>query len=379
MRLLNINLMDVRNVLLAILGLAFLMIIHEGGHFLAARAFGLRVSHFAIGFGPTFFKIIPKDGYFWFTTALNKIQIRLWRHDPVKHGPTIFQVGMIPFFAFVRIDGMNPLEEVDPKDKGSYANASLPGRIVTIFGGPLANYLFASVLFFLAFFFGGRLDLSTTDINVIDGNPAIAAGAKSGDRVTEVAGVPVSSWEQMAQVISKHPGKPISLVVEREGQKVALSVTPRDDNGKGKIGVKARGTRIAVSAKEASVLAVTSPALVVKSLVIGLSEVIAGKAETELGGPVRIVKDAASVVETGMAEFVIFLASLSAYLGAFNLFPFPALDGGRLVFLGYEAVTRRRPNAHIEAVVHLVGFAMIFGLMIYVTLFKDLGFGMTPK
>src|SRR5262245_33227492 len=128
---------EARYILVGILGLALLMVVHEGGHFLAARAYGMRVLKFSIGFGPTFFKIVPENGYFWFTTAADKVRIRLWRHIPEKHGPTIFQVAMIPFLAYVQIAGMNPFEEIDPEDKGSYANASLIGRIVAIFGGPL--------------------------------------------------------------------------------------------------------------------------------------------------------------------------------------------------------------------------------------------------
>src|SRR5690349_3486889 len=120
------------------LGLALLMVVHECGHFFIARAYGMRVTKFSIGLGPTFFRIVPENGYFWFTTAAGRVRLRLWRHDPVKSGPTIYQVGMIPFLAFVQIAGMNPLEDIDEKDKGSYANASLMGRVLTIFGGPAA-------------------------------------------------------------------------------------------------------------------------------------------------------------------------------------------------------------------------------------------------
>ena len=138
-----------------VIGLALLMVVHESGHYFAARAFGMHVTKFSIGFGPTFFKIVPKDGYFWFTTGGDRIKVRLWRHDPEKHGPTIYQVAMIPFLAYVQIAGLNPFEEHDSKDKHSYANASLIARISTIFAGPLANYLFASVFFFGAFMLGG--------------------------------------------------------------------------------------------------------------------------------------------------------------------------------------------------------------------------------
>src|SRR4051812_14539339 len=118
--------------LIAALGLVVLMIVHEGGHYLAARKFGMRVIRFSIGFGPT-----------------------IYRHQP-KGSPTIYQIGIIPFLAYVQIAGMNPWEENDPKDKGSYANASLLARVVTIAAGPLANYLFASIFIFFAYLMAGK-------------------------------------------------------------------------------------------------------------------------------------------------------------------------------------------------------------------------------
>ena len=118
--------MSVAYVVIAILGLAVLMVVHEGGHYLVARRFGMRVTKFSIGFGPT-----------------------LWKKRP-KGSPTTFQIAIIPFLAYVQIAGMNPFEDVDPNDKGSYANGSLIARISAIVAGPLANYLFASVFFFAA-------------------------------------------------------------------------------------------------------------------------------------------------------------------------------------------------------------------------------------
>src|SRR5688572_25720049 len=118
--------------IVAILGLAVLMIVHEAGHYFAARAFGLRVTKFSIGFGPTFFRIQPQDGFWTFVSFGERVKVKLFKHDPERHGPTVFQVAMIPFLAYVQIAGMNPLEDIDPRDKGSYANAGIWGRIVTI-------------------------------------------------------------------------------------------------------------------------------------------------------------------------------------------------------------------------------------------------------
>lgn len=355
------------------LALALLMVVHEGGHFFMARAFGMRVTKFSIGFGPTFFKIVPKDGYYWFTSAAGRVQLRMWKHDPERHGPTIYQVGMIPFLAYVQIAGMNPLEEVDDTDKGSYVNASVLGRILTIFAGPLANYLFASVLFFGSFFFGGRQELAS-EVVVLDGRPAAAATMKSGDKVVEIDGVAVSTWDKMAENISRHPGQKITVIVERGGQRLPLTVTPDNENGKGKIGVTTNAIphRVPVSPREATKLAVTEPARVVVTSLVGIGQWATGKAQGELSGPARIVKETAKAAKSGWVDLLELLGVLSAYLAAFNLLPIPALDGARLMFLGYEATTRRRPNARVEANVHAIGLVMMIGLMLYVTFVNDL-------
>jgi regulator of sigma E protease len=361
-------------VIIGILGLALLMVVHEGGHFLAARAYGMRVTKFSIGFGPAFFRIAPKDGYFWFTTAADKVRLRLWRHDPERHGPTVYQVAMIPILAYVQIAGMNPLEEVDPKDKGSYANASLIGRIVAIFAGPAANYLFASVFFFASLMIGGR-EVRLTEVDVIENSAAAAATMRSGDKIVEVDGTPIDAWDPMAEIISRNPNRAIPIVVVREGQRLTLTVTPKDVDGKGRIGVSSRNQRAPVSAKEAAVLSLTMPPAVVKTFIVQLGQLLTGKADGELGGPGRIIGETAKAAKQGLPVLLEFLGLLSAYLGAFNLIPFPALDGGRLMFLLYEATTRRRPNARIEVGVHTVGFFMLISLVLYVTIFNDLGVG----
>lgn len=362
--------------LLGILGVALLMVVHEAGHLLAARAYGMRVIKFSIGFGPTFFKIVPNDGYFWFTTAADKVRVRLFRHDPVKHGPTVYQVAMIPFLAYVQIAGMNPLEEIDPEDKGSYANASLMGRIVAIFAGPLANYLFASVLFFASLMLGGR-PYRTTEINVQPGRPAAMANLKDGDRIVEIDGVEVTTFEKMAEIISKNPGKPLPVVAKRGEERVETTVTPANEKGRGLIGVVSSGeVRSApVTAKEAAVLAIIWPPKVVQYQIVSLGEYLAGTIEGELGGPKRMIDETAKAAQMGLPKLLEVLGMLSACLGAFNMIPFPALDGGRLMFLFYEATTRRRPNARVEAHIHAVGLVMLLGLMIYVTVANDFGLG----
>jgi regulator of sigma E protease len=373
--------------LVGILGLALLMVVHESGHYLAARAFGMHVTKFSIGFGPTFFKIVPKDGYFWFTTGADKIKIRLWKHDPERHGPTIFQVAMLPFVAFVQIDGMNPFEEHDPNDKRSYANASLLGRISTIVAGPLANYLFASVFFFSAFVYGGvPIALLPGGDNMPDapfvspvrGSVAESSGIMKGDLVASVAGTKVSTWPEMAEQIKKNPEKQIEMKVLRDGKTdpndaVTITVTPaKHSDGTGRVGVEQYERRTKVASVDAAKYALVAPANVVKNSFILIGKVITKKVQAELSGPVGMVKTVAAAAEKGWEFGLELLGGISAYLAAFNMIPLPALDGGRLLFLTYEATTRRRPNARVEGWIHATGFLMLLTLALWVTVFNDI-------
>ncbi len=337
-------------ILVGILGLALLMVVHEGGHHVAARAFGMRVIKFSIGFGPA-----------------------LWRHQP-KGSSTIYQVALIPFLAYVQIAGMNPFEEVDPKDTGSYANAPLLGRITTIFAGPLANYLFASVLFFLAFMVGGK-PVPSMRVHVIDDSPAAAAHLLDGDRIVSIDGKAVRSWEPMRDAVRKSAGKALRIEVQRNGVPLTVQVTPRANpkSGEGSLGVEMIPDRVPMGFGEAVTHSVVEPALMATNMVVGLVRLVLGREKVELTGPLGIVGETGKAAQRGVDVFLQFLGALSTYLGVFNLLPFPALDGGRLVFLGYEAVARRRPNAKLEAQIHMVGLAMLLLLVAVVSVFDIRG------
>jgi regulator of sigma E protease len=332
--------------LVAILGLAVLMIVHEGGHYFAARKFGMRVVRFSIGFGPT-----------------------IWRHKP-KGSPTVYQVALIPFLAYVQIAGMNPYEESDPHDRASYANASLWARIVTIAAGPLTNYFFASVLIFFGLLIGGKEVPDELSMKVVvESGPAQVAGVETGDRVVEVNGAPVHNWTELRKAVSAHPGEAIDLAVERGGSTVHKSVVPgaRGDKDEGLIHVRMPTHVEPVRVGEAVQMSVVYPPVFVYENVRAIGRVLTGKEKLQVSGPVGIVKETAKQARTGPGVLLQFLGMLSAYLGAFNLLPFPALDGGRLLFLGVEAVSRRKPDAKLEARVHAIGLLMLLTLIAFVT------------
>ncbi len=332
---------------LAALGLAVLMVVHESGHYFAARKFGMRVIKFSIGFGPT-----------------------LYKHQP-KGSPTVYQVAIIPFLAYVQIAGMNPFEDNDPKDKGNYSNASLWARVVTIAGGPLANYFFASILFFIGFMLGGRLNVEETSMRVMvgPGGAAQAADIREGDKILSINNEAVHNWEDLKLFVGRHPGEEIDVVVDRAGEQIHKHPTPAPKGEKyaGKIQVGPYFTVVKVGVGEAAWLSVSEPPKVVYNLVKGLGRLIMGKEKAELSGPVGIVRETAAQVKSGAGDTFKFLGALSAYLGGFNLLPIPALDGGRLLFLGFEAASRRKPDAKVEAQVHAIGLLMMLTLIAFVT------------
>ncbi len=339
--------------IVTLLGLAMLMVVHETGHLLAARRFGMRVVKFSIGFGPVLFRQQPKGS------------------------STVYQIAIIPFLAYVQIAGMNPYEDVDPADPGSYTNASLWGRICTIAAGPGANYLFASILMFGGFYLGGHkvTEEKTMRVSIAVDGPAKAADMREGDKVLSVDGVPISDWEGLKAAVGSHPGEQITVSVERDGKPLDLKVTPLPKTeGKlaGKILIAPYSHVLKVSVLEAARLSVTEPPKVVvdlvKGLARGLSQKLSGQEDDlEFLGPVGIFKLTSEVVQTGAGPTMQFLGALSAYLGGFNLLPIPALDGGRLLFLGFEAASRRRADAKIEARVHAIGLVMMLGFIAFLT------------
>lgn len=343
------------NILVPILTLSVLIIIHEGGHYLAARAFGMRVLRYSIGFGPTLFKYQPKGS------------------------PTVFQVAAIPFLAYVQIAGMNPLEEgVDWDDPELFVNKSLFARIVVIAGGPFANYMTAS-----AIVFGLGVTNSLPPMEpiepmvvgrVVEESPAAEAGLQEGDVIVMAAGEPVSNVSELIEVTSPRAGQATEYVVERNGvQLPPMVITPADNRGRGQIGVGAKMRKIYenIGVLKSAELAFVLPWELTVAQLKGLSEMVKRRTTEGLGGPVMMAQMIAESAEAGIAPLLWMAMFMSMALGMFNLLPIPALDGGRLIFLGYELIARRRANDRFEMAVHAVFMLMLLGVLVLIT-YRDI-------
>ncbi|HUS31987.1 MAG TPA: M50 family metallopeptidase [Kofleriaceae bacterium] len=354
---------------LALMSLAFLIIVHEGGHFFVARWCKMRVDRFSIGFGPGILKKKTKSG-------------------------TVFQLAPIPFGGFVEIRGMNIAEDVDPDDKLAYPNRPAWQRFLTIFAGPATNYLSAVLIVFMLYnchgqesswkFYGvaavkedydafGKLKVGDR-ILAVDGDPILAAGEYVGPDGTRLH----SDDLGLVGRVSAKKGAPVTLTILRDGHKQEVLVQPKlvfrdipyDMEPKYLLGIAPSNSSdtidigVVASARESLIY----PVVLTQRIGTFLYEVVRGRQEADPGGPKRIVDEFKSAWELGWVTGLQLLAGLSVYLGLFNLLPLPALDGGRLVFLTYELVTRRRANPKIEATVHMAGIMVLAVVMILVTL-----------
>jgi regulator of sigma E protease len=341
-------------VLITIVALSVLIIIHEGGHYLAARAFGMRVLRFSVGFGPT-----------------------LARYQP-QGSPTVFQIAVIPFLAYVQIAGMNPNEDVDPDDPELYPNKSLLARVTTIAAGPIANYLTASAIVFGLGITNSLPPMQPAEPmqvgHVVPGSPAAEAGLREGDVISMANGQEIRNVGELIEATAPRAGQPTVYVVQREGQTLPpITITPLDREGRGQIGVGAKLVPLYenLSAWDSVKLSIVLPYQMTVAQLSGLADMVKRRSTEGIGGPVMMGKMVAEAAQAGPAAFLWILMFISVALGMFNLLPFPALDGGRLIFLGYEAIMRRRANERFEMAVHAFGIVFLLGVMILVT-YRDI-------
>jgi regulator of sigma E protease len=349
--------------LLAIAALGFLIVVHEGGHYFVARWCQMRIERFSIGFGPGLLKKQSK-----------------------KTGTT-FQLAPIPFGGFVEIRGMNIAEDVDPDDTFAYPNRPAWQRFVTIFAGPATNYLSAIVLAFCLYTcHGERSQDQWYGVDEMLAGYDAEGKLLAGDRILEVDHVKIfanGGGKGLTERVSDKKGAAVTLTILRNSKELDVPVIPKpgkDNDGKPLtdnhgnqiflLGFKKslQWDTVDVGILTAAKDAVVYPVEQTKKIAVGLYGIVFGDEKADPGGPKRMVDEFTKAFKAGFVTGIELLMLLSVYLGLFNLFPLPALDGGRLVFLSYELITRRRANPKIEATVHMAGIMVLGVVMVLVTL-----------
>jgi regulator of sigma E protease len=405
-------------VVLKVILLFFVLVtIHEWGHFYFAKRAGILVREFAIGFGPKLFSY--KKGETRYTLRLLPIGgfVRMAGEDPeivqVNPGQTVAiklntagevthlyldqldtraQViqGVVEYIDLEReltltleVDGEKLTFPVHSKammvTKGSetqiapynrqFGSKSVGKRALSIVMGPVMNFLLAIVLFFILILITGvftNVKLDTVD----PGKAGDKAGLKAGDIVISVNNEPIGeNREKLTTLIQQNPNKKMTWLVERGGSTIPIEVVPlADDAGTGKVGIKISGDKRSASASEV----ITGTYKQVVGSTVGIltsfKMLIFGQFKMDdLGGPVRTAQVTAEFARMGMSYLIFWAATLSLYLGIFNLLPIPALDGSRLLFMGIEALRGKPVDPNRESMVHFVGFALLMLLMVAVT------------
>jgi regulator of sigma E protease len=334
----------------AVVVLGLLIFVHELGHFLFAKLFGVGVEKFSLGFGP---KLFGKTV-----------------------GDTEYLISAFPLGGYVKMVGESPEAEVSADDLSRSFMGKHPWkRIVIVAAGPVFNLLFAALLFILVYMIG--VPAATTRIGeVIAGKPAAVAGLQTKDLVRSINGKSVSRWDEFSSTIAGSNGAPLDIVVERDGKTLPFRIVPETKEGKNLFGEKIYYPVIGVVAAAEMVTDRYSPLdAVVKGgqqtwKVTTLTIVSIGKLIERVvpldsvGGPIMIAKMAGEQASAGGVNFLAFMALLSINLGVLNLLPVPILDGGHLFFYFCELIFRKPVSMKVREMAQQAGLVLLIGLMV---------------
>ena len=335
--------------------LSLIILVHEWGHFFIARAIGVKVERFSLGFGP-----------------------RLLR---IARGGTEYCLCLFPFGGYVKMAGESA-EESQPQRPDEYRSRSVGERMAIVFAGPFINYLVGFGLFVLIFLWGAPV-VSTRIGEVLKDYPAESAGLKSGDRILEVDGKPVDNWEEVTQAIHKQTTQ-VNLKIERQSQILNLSLKPNVNEITNVLGARIRVGMVGITPSDEiqtrryplgqAVVKAAWRVWTLTSLTLqALCRIASGglSLKESVTGPIGIFYLTSAVAQQGLVSLLQLIALLSTNLGLFNLLPIPVLDGGHLAFLLLERLKGKPVSLRAQEVMTQVGLGLLVLLLVVVT-YNDL-------
>jgi regulator of sigma E protease len=337
------------SILFAIIALGALIFIHELGHFIFAKTFGVGVEKFSLGFGP---KILGK-----------------------KVGETEYLLSALPLGGYVKMVGEGEDVELAEEDRHrSFADKPPLQRILIVAAGPVFNLLFAYLIFIVIFMIG--VPSVTTKVGeVMAGKPAAKAGMLAGDRITAVNGQKVSRWDDFAKIIAQGKLAPLDIEVQRGAQALKFTMVPESRTSKNLLGDTVTQPVVGVVAAGDSVIDHFPPGeaiargsaqcwTVIKLTALSLVRLVERAIPLDtIGGPIMIVKMAGQQAAAGGVNFLAFMALLSVNLGVLNLLPVPILDGGHLAFFVIELIIGRPVSKRSREIAQQVGLVLLISLM----------------
>jgi len=368
-----------------ILVLSLVVTIHELGHFLAARACGVAVERFSIGFGRALFSRRDRSGVEWRVGWIPLGGYVMFAGDP--------NVASVPDAAGLQAMKAEILARSGPEALARhYHFKPVWQRALVTAAGPAANFLLAIVLFAALFMAFGERTLSPRIGMVEPGGVAEAAGFRKGDLVVEAAGRRIGSFQDLVEVVQVRGGASTDFVVNRDGREIRLTATPEwrriaTEPGAPRVGRIGLGpteevVRQTFGPVEAVAKGVDRTWRVLTTSVYALGRMITGQMSAEqLNGPLGIAQMSGQIAKAGAeaapdlgrkvlyagANLIALAAVLSVGIGFMNLLPIPVLDGGHLLFYAYEAVARRPLAASVQAAGYRVGLALVLALMLFAT------------
>lgn len=341
-----------------------LITLHELGHLLVGRWFGVRAEAFSVGFGRELAGFTDRHGTRWKLSAL-------------------------PLGGYVQFQGdMNPASVPDanaPAEDGNFQNAALWKRALIVAAGPVTNLLVAVVIFAAFFAILGKPNIEgAEDSRTVGGfsetSVARAAGVEVGDTITAIDGAEVANFEEIRRKVMLNPDKRMVFTIERAGERITVPittarVTDSDQFGNvsaiGQIGVAPAGGRYVlekVGPLEAIPLAVRQSGELMGMMLTGIKQIVIGdRSIKELGGPIKIAKYSGEQMSLGVLAFINFAALISLNLAFINFLPIPALDGGHLMFYAAEAIRRKPLGPQATEWAYRTGIGVVLAFMVVVT------------
>jgi regulator of sigma E protease len=339
-------------ILIAILGIGLLILVHELGHFLAAKAFGMRVEKFYVGFPPPLVKRM--------------------------RGETEYGIGVIPLGGYVKISGMTRDEEVPPEaEERAFYSKPVWKRIIVVSAGGAMNLLLAFILFFI-FYWQMVPDFVATDTiaMVQDGSGAASAGIQPGDKLLGINGLRSDDPEAIRSALQNLPDQQAQLLIERDGQQMIVTafIGRQEDTGQGLLGVafepKQVGT-MSIPFPEAVRHAATDIPLIVKEIFVVLKNLVSKQGIQDIATPIGLFAYSSETIKLGWGTYLRVLGFISLQLAILNMLPLLPLDGGHVVMNLVEKIKGSPVRREIYEKVSAVGI-FIFIIFFIIALTNDI-------